>query len=265
MKFSQFLNESKDKIRSLIVKKLNYRDALLSYVDTGSLSTYIKSLKDNITVAKEIEKQIQSTELNKESKGKIRVLINKKLNFKEALMSFVDTNSLSDYIDEIKSRIDIANDIESQIKSKLNESKETKFDPEFDKSYTKATKETLKAVKAAISIKEINDLIKKDISKSQMDMEFVNNTVHLYGTHRNGDHIIALFKYVYAFENEDFDEEDEDSHEENYSIGIAAINLNTGKLIAGGGEDGRDQYDFDDEAVEYLEKHCLSLSFSNKD
>ena len=117
----------------------------------------------------------------------------------------VITMKFSQFLNESKDKI------RSQIKSKLNESKETKFDPEFDKSYTKATKETLKAVKAAISIKEINDLIKKDISKSQMDMEFVNNTVHLYGTHRNGDNIIALFKYVYAFENEDFDEEDEDS------------------------------------------------------
>lgn len=259
MKFVDFLNESKDKIRTLITKKLNYRDALLSYVDTGSLATYIKSLKDNIKTAKEIEKEIQSTELTKETKGKIRVLINQKLNFKEALISFVDTNSLEDYIEEIKKRIETANEIESQIKSSLNESKDDKFDPEFDKSYTKATKETLKAVKAAISIKEINDLIKKDISKSQMDMEFVNNTVHLYGTHRDGDHIIALFKYVYAFENEDFDEDDEDSHEEHYSIGIAAINLNTGKLIAGGGEDGRDEYEFDTDAIEYLEKHCLEL------
>ena len=41
--------------------------------------------------------------------------------------------SLEDYIEEIKNRIDVANDIESQIKSKLNESKDDKFDPEFDK------------------------------------------------------------------------------------------------------------------------------------
>lgn len=238
MKFVEFLVENKSTATNSVSVKIEYfedneSEATFTFADDQSdvIKKVINDLQDKIDFFKPANKTFKFSFSNDSEFNKVV----RKLK------------------DEGFSKFDCK---DKRSKKLLNEGAENKFDPEFDKSYKKADDGTVKAVKAAISVKEVNNLIVKDIARSQIDMVFLRNTVHLYGTHRDGDHIIALFKYVYEFKNEDFDEEDEDSQEENYSIGIAAINLNTGKLIAGGGEDGRDTYDFDDEAVEYLEKQC---------
>lgn len=166
MKFADFLNESKgnNKIRALINKSLNFKEAMLSYVDTGSLKDYIDEMKDRIKVAKDIEKEINSGDLTKEDKRKIRVSIRQTLNFKEALLSFVDTESMQDYIDEMEDRIETAKKIEKEIHSSLNESALNKD------SYDSSGYIKLKDLEDAIETENASIEIKgKDVTIKSLD------------------------------------------------------------------------------------------------
>lgn len=165
MKFVDFLNEAgSNKIRGLINKSLNFKEALLSYVDTGSLKDYIDEMKDRIKVAKDIEKEINSGDLTKEDKQKIRVSIRQTLNFKEALLSFVDTESMQDYIDEMEDRIETAKKIEKEIQSSLNESALNKD------SYDSSGYIKLKDLEDAIETENASIEIKgKDVTIKSLD------------------------------------------------------------------------------------------------
>ncbi len=110
--------------------------------------------------------------------------------------------------------------------------------------YKKINKESLLAVKAVATRKDVADAFDKYFAEEvPYDVKFLRDTVSVYGTYKEGNIVYAYLQYVIQYDvDETFSNETDGEFEVGdivYMSGYAIVNMNSGKFLAAGQEEGQ--------------------------